>query len=220
MVAGLATLPISYVLLSSVGDAHLESFFLTGIPGAIGFTMMGILVGRLKDTQDKLREGKRLAEQFQEAQVKFSLFMQNSPVVAWIKDPETWKYIYINKAFEKTFKIKPDVIKNKKDSDLWPKDTAQDLRKNDSEVFSTGKVYRIYEDVPTPDGVMHHWLVFKFPIELSGKSLIGGTAIDITELIKTQDELVQKTAELEKMNELMVGRELKMAELKKKLGAQ
>ena len=217
IIAGLATLPLSFFLLSSVQDEHVASFLLTGIPGTIGFTLMGILVGRLKEVQDKLSEGKKLAEKLKETEGKFSIFMDNTPVVGWIKDPQSWKYVYINKSFEKTFNIKLEVIKNKRDTDLWPREVAEKLRRNDAEVFTKGKVYRIYEDVPTPEGVMHHWLVFKFPIESTGKRLVGGTGIDITELKTSQDELARRTSELERMNELMVGRELKMAEMKREL---
>jgi len=38
------------------------------------------------------------------------------------------------------------------------------------------------ERVPTPDGVLRDWLVFKFPFQDgAGRMLIGGVAVDITD---------------------------------------
>lgn len=196
ILAGILTLPFSYILLVSVVDAHLGDFWATAIPGSIGFILIGLLVGKLRDDEIKFIERETLSEKLRTMEVRFSQFMDNTPVIGWIKNPETWKYIYINKSFEDTFKIKFEVIKEKKDTDLWPKKIAEILKKNDIEVYSSGKVFRVYEDVPTPDGRMHHWLVYKFPIESEGKRLVAGTAIDITELIQLQDDLATRSTDL------------------------
>ena len=45
-----------------------------------------------------------------------------------------------------------------------------------------------------------------------GKFLLGGTAIDVTDERRDHDEL-------ERINKLMTGRELKMAEMKKEMEA-
>ena len=217
LVGGLVIFPLNFLLSRAVTGTSVEEFLWPNVAPNLGLILIGVFVGRLRETQRKLFEAKLIQEKLRESEAKFSLFMNNAPIVGWVKDPETWKYLYINKTFQTTFKIKMEEITQKRDSDLWPKEVAETLRKNDFEVYTKGKVFRIYEDVPTPDGVMHHWLVFKFPVESEGKRLVGGTAIDITALKKSQDELAERTVELERMNELMVGRESRMAELKEQI---
>ena len=149
--------------------------------------------------------------------IKFTSFMDNIPNVAWMKDPTTWEHIYINKAFESFFKKTLKEIEGKTDYNFWPKEVADNLRKHDEEVLKKGLSIKSYEDVPGPDRVLHHWLVYKFPLISNGKTLIAGIATDITDHKKHEQQLVDKSNELEKINQLMVGRELKMVELKNEI---
>lgn len=141
---------------------------------------------------------------------RFRAFMEYSPVVAWIKDPKDWTYVYINKAFGEIFKMTLEEMANKTDFELWPEDVAKRLRENDLKVLQSGEVMRTNEVVPLPNGEMRYWLVFKFVIKTPNQSLVAGTGFDISEQKKAEDEF-------KRMNQLMVGRELKMIELKKQI---
>lgn len=55
------------------------------------------------------------------------------------------------------------------------------------------------------------------PIKIKSQNLILGMARDITEIKKTMQELKDKNEELEKFQQLSVGRELKIIELKNKI---
>lgn len=58
----------------------------------------------------------------------------------------------------------------------------------------------------------------KIVIDQNGQPVkMVGTALDITLLKQAEEKLQKRTEELERMNKLMVGRELKMIELKKEL---
>ena len=54
-------------------------------------------------------------------------------------------------------------------------------------------------------------------VKMKGKSLVLGIVRDISDRKKTEKELRAKNQELEKINKLAIGRELKMIELKKKI---
>ncbi len=153
-------------------------------------------------------------KQLRAAEERFTVFMNNVPNVAWIKDSTTWKYLYVNKSWEDFFKRTIKEMVNQTDFDIWSKEIADSLRVHDEEVLKQGASSKIYEDVPDPSGNVHHWLVYKFSLTSNGKKLIAGIATDITDQKKHESDLMKKSSELEKMNQLMVGRELKMKELK------
>ena len=54
-------------------------------------------------------------------------------------------------------------------------------------------------------------------VKMQGQNLILGIVRDVTDRKKIEEELKEKNKELEKINSLAVGRELKMIELKKEI---
>ncbi len=155
---------------------------------------------------------KQTAVAMRETQDRFSAFMDNSPQVAWVKD-EDWHYAYMNRGFERVFKISLQDSKGKTDFDFWPHKIALQMRENDILARESGKILQTFEIVPTPDGTYRQWLVNKFPFQdSSGRSFVGGAAIDITELkhaegeirrlnIELEQRVRERTAELEVANE-------------------
>jgi hypothetical protein len=64
--------------------------------------------------------------------------------------------------------------------------------------MSSDKTIQTSEDVPLPNGTVHHWLVFKFPLHTpSGKSFLAGTAVDITERKRMEEEREKIMLELQ-----------------------
>ncbi len=59
--------------------------------------------------------------------------------------------------------------------------------------------------------------VSTYPVTMQGKKVVLGIARDITGRNKLEGELKKRNEELEKINKLAVGRELKMVELKKRV---
>lgn len=56
-------------------------------------------------------------------------------------------------------------------------------------------------------------------VEVDGKEFLEATVRDITERKKAEEVLSKRTTELEKMNEVMVDREMRIMELKKRVDA-
>ena len=54
-------------------------------------------------------------------------------------------------------------------------------------------------------------------MEIDGKQFLQATVRDISEQKKREEEFKNKVEELEKINKIMIGRELKMVELKEKI---
>ncbi len=144
------------------------------------FTADGEFTGYIGSCVD-ITERRTMEEALRESQERFQAYMDNSPAVAFLKD-EDGRMIYVNRPFETFFQTTLEQIRGKSDFELWPPETAQQLREHDLAVLASGQPMQTYEDVPAPDGTPHHWLVLKFPVvEPSGARRIGGTAIDVTE---------------------------------------
>jgi len=80
------------------------------------------------------------------------------------------------------YKIRPEDILGKMATGWLPQETAKKFHLLDKEVISTKRPLRFEDVFPTPDGVPHHWLTFKFPLEgPEGDLLVGTVRIDITE---------------------------------------
>jgi PAS domain S-box-containing protein len=139
----------------------------------------GIL--RLDGVITDITKRKEAEQKLKEKEDRFQAFMDNSPAVAFIKDPNG-RYLYCNRPFQKLFlSINKDLI-GLTDEELFPLDVVRTLRENDELVHSSGRTIETVESVPTPDGISRDWLVFKFPLsESSGQKLLGGVAFDITD---------------------------------------
>jgi PAS domain S-box-containing protein len=139
-----------------------------------------------------LTDRKRSEEALRESQTFFHSFMNNSPAIAFMKDEEG-RYVYVNEPFERFFGQNLTFLRGKKSFDWLPEKTAKETHQHDLEILSTGKPQEIVETVPLPDGSLHHWLVFKFPMnDASGRRFVAGVGVDITERRSAQEALAQQ----------------------------
>jgi PAS domain S-box-containing protein len=114
-------------------------------------------------------------------QERFEAFMHHSPAVAWIKDG-SGRYTYVNEEFCFKFSLKKEEILGKSDYDILNHDVVDKITLDDQFILETGQKKEIYEEVPTPDGVMHHWWVHKFQIQSrSGGIFSAGIGFDVTD---------------------------------------
>ncbi len=120
-------------------------------------------------------------KQTQHAEKRYRAFMNNIPAIALIKDSQG-HILYVNEPMARTYNIKLDALQGKVLADWIPPEIAREIRLHDQEVLSTNRVLQFEEAIPTPDGIVHDWLTFRFPLEgPGGERLVGTVAIDITE---------------------------------------
>ncbi len=136
-----------------------------------------------------ITERKQAEEALRESEERFRTFMDNSPAVAFMKDEEG-RYVYLNRPFRNVFGVKEEDWLGKTDFDVFPLETASQLRENDLSVLSSDTTLETVEVVPVPDGDPHHWIVFKFQVRgASGERFLGGIAVDITERKQAEEAL-------------------------------
>jgi PAS domain S-box-containing protein len=114
----------------------------------------------------------------------------------------------------------PDEIIGKTDFEMSWNKQADDYRKDDLHVINTGNAKLNFEEPQTTPNGNTIWLkTSKMPLTDFDGKIIGilGIYDDITEKKKAEEEIIKKTNELERFNKMVVDRELKMIELKKKI---
>ncbi|BAY11369.1 PAS domain S-box protein [Calothrix sp. NIES-2098] len=136
-----------------------------------------------------------------QSEERFQTFMDNSPAAAWITDSEG-HILYLSPTYYRTFKLATTEAIGKTVFDLYPKEVAQQFLNNIKKVAQTNQVLEAIESAPLQDGTMGDFLVYKFPIaDASGKRLVGGVAVDITERERALRQRQQAEQALQKHSE-------------------
>lgn len=130
-------------------------------------------------------ERKQTEEELQASQTLFQSFMSHCPINAYMKE-ESGRYLYVNSQLERSFNRPLSEWLGKTDFDFFATEIAQPVRANDLTVLQTGEGIRIAETGFLEDGE-HYFFSYKFPIrDVSGRLLLGGMSIDVTELKRTE----------------------------------
>lgn len=163
-----------------------------------------------EEVEQLYREKNAAYEELRGEKELFETFMENSPVVAFMKDSQA-RMIYVNRAFEEKFDVDRAQIIGRLDYEWMPGGAAEDIAVNDRTVLIERKpitaveYVRLRENVPpTP------WLVSKFPIPRVATSdrAIGGIAVDISaehEREKIQNQIV---AIVQSTQDAIIGKDL------------
>lgn len=132
-----------------------------------------------------------------ESEGQFRAFMDNSPLVAFLKD-DKGRFTYVNQLFLQRFDKQADEIIGKDDFELWP-EVASQLREHDLSVLAGDATVGLIETVPMSDGQTHYWQVYKFPLQRGGgdKRYLAGVALDITENKLYEQRLEESQVKLE-----------------------
>jgi diguanylate cyclase (GGDEF)-like protein/PAS domain S-box-containing protein len=124
----------------------------------------------LKQAAERAEAGRR------EIQRRFTAFMDTSPAASFMKDA-AGRLLYVNRAWSLLFGRKPEESYGKTDFELWPEQTATQLRETDQSLLAEDQPRQLVETIQNRE-----YLVVKFPFSNErGERFVGGTAIDITE---------------------------------------
>ena len=138
---------------------------------------------------------KKIEDVLRESEEKFSLFMDYLPSIVFIKDAEG-RTLFVNKHMKESLGAKDWI--GKTTSELFPKIIADPMIADDNKTLSAGHNMSV-ETVPHIDGTEHIYQTQKFVIKRSGKTpLLGGLALDITQLRRAEREREKLIADLQK----------------------
>ncbi len=171
------------------GDPRWWDVLLSPLPDAAG--QPGQLLAVLRDitashaAEEKYRtlfeQSSKTELALRESEERFQVFMNNSPLVAFIKDDEG-RLVYLNEILAKKFQVQREDMIGKTDYDWLPLDAARAVLELDRAVLASGESREFNEFVPMPNGQTEEWLVMKFCMTGSdGRRLLGGVGLDVTE---------------------------------------
>ena len=153
---------------------------------------------------EDMTDQKRAEEALRDSQQRFARFMQHLPGLAWAKDLEG-RYVYANEAAMTVFGTSEETLYNRTDEQVFQPEVAARFKQNDQQALASSAGVQVIETLQHSDGLLHHSLVTKFPIPGSnGKpTLVGGMAIDITDLHRAQAALAESELRYRTIGELV-----------------
>ncbi|MBI3726868.1 MAG: EAL domain-containing protein [Burkholderiales bacterium] len=148
------------------------------------------------ELQAVANEFNRMLAAQQHSDELFRAFLDNSAIVAWIKDEEG-RYQFVSDNFLRRFSFQSSQVIGKTDHDILPAGIADSYRNSDLALLASGIQDEAIWPSDNPDKSVNWWLVNKFVFTGSdGKRQLGGLAVDITERKRMTDldELILQTA--------------------------
>lgn len=155
----------------------------------------GTLQATVQDVTDRHRRDEAVRRQpgFLRA------LLQTIPDAVWLKDADG-VFLACNQEFERLLGATEDEIVGKTDLDFVPPEAAEFFRQKDQEAVAAGETRHNEEWVVYADGRRALWDTAKTPMVSDGR-LVGilGTARDITERRRAQNDLDQSQRQLREM---------------------
>ncbi len=151
-------------------------------------------------THTDITKIKRAEEKLQASNDLLSLFIQHSPIYAFIKEVSSTesRVLHASDNYRDMVGITGSAMAGKNMAELFPPELAQKMTADDWLVVSSGKILDLEEDL---NG--RHYTSIKFPICLGEKHLLAGYTIDITERKQMEEELRKRENQLQKILEIL-----------------
>lgn len=136
-----------------------------------------------------LQQKKNAVEKYlYESRQLFEEFMENSPLLAWVVDSEGIMH-YMNECYLKSFGLTKEAI-GKNASELYSKESIEVYLANNKTVLETGNIIETIEKTNNPNQPKT-FKTIKFPIHYKERNMVAAWAVDITDQITAQENLLQ-----------------------------
>lgn len=172
-------LSLDYRIVTRSGDTRWINHTCTAV-----YDEEGKWLGRRESNRD-ITERKQADDALRESNALLSLFMQYTPVYAFIKEvtQEKSRVLMASENFKDMVGIPGSAMVGMTMEDLFPAEFAAKINADDWTIVSNGKMCTLEEHF---NG--RSYTTIKFPVPLGEKTLLAGYTLDITERRQAEDE--------------------------------
>ncbi len=129
----------------------------------------------------------------------FQTFMNNGPLMAYLKDADG-RYLFYNTRLAERCHVTMQEWIGRTDSEVFPEEIAKTYRAHDAEALEADRLVIHTETLCTNLGECSTWRSYKFPCQdEDGRTMLAGFSFDITEEMERQEELEKAKGELERL---------------------
>ncbi len=132
---------------------------------------------------------KEIEENLKATKDQLQAILDNTNSLVAIRSTEG-EYLFVNREYEKLFHMNSGELLGKSLFDFFPKETADEIFRHDSEVIKSRQLKEYEIDFPVDDEI-HSAITSKFPLYNSDNKIYGVCAVstDITERRKAEEKL-------------------------------
>jgi PAS domain S-box-containing protein len=197
--------------LTSNGRRVFLNIFIEPMKNSIG-EIAGIGIAAVNLTELKLAE-----EAFRENEEYLSTVFRASPTGIFVTRLSDGMYLDANETYRKIIGYAEDEVLGHTSLELNIWADVKDRDKVISKLREEGRIENSEIKLRHKNGDTINLIYSALPLERAGEPCILGALTDISTLKQTEDMLRANNEELERLNRAMVGRELRMVELKKEV---
>jgi len=135
-------------------------------------------------------DGVAAKQALRESEAYYRSLVESLPLSVFRKDAQ-FRLVFGNQQFCDTIGIPLDQFSGKTDFDLFPGDLAAKYRRDDTEIFETGKTIEDIEEILHPDGQRFYIQTLKGPVRDAEGQVIGiqGIFWDVTDRKRAEEAL-------------------------------
>ncbi|MGB1109470.1 MAG: PAS domain S-box protein [Gammaproteobacteria bacterium] len=135
-----------------------------------------------------ITERRRMEQALTDNRNMLQSVLDNSPAVIYMKDLQG-RYVLVNRLWYEVMGRTGQETIGLTDHDFLPADVADAFVENDQAVVAQGETVQAEEELPQPDGSVHTYISYKFPVRNAEGEItaVGGVSSDITELVSARE---------------------------------
>ncbi|AFL90246.1 diguanylate cyclase (GGDEF) domain-containing protein [Terriglobus roseus DSM 18391] len=162
------------------------------------------VLGRQISSRLQLRERAatvaKMATELERTHVMFDTILNNVPVEIYLKD-KTGRILFYNQKLADRFNVSPVEWIGKTSYDLWNKQTAEEIVREDEYVLRSGKLQESFVEIPEPNGTVSYWRSMKVACQIPPDTkLLACCSVDMTEHMVRERKLQEIQDALEEAN--------------------
>lgn len=162
--------------------------------------VLGHQVDNLLERRMQQLAMQQMAAELQESRSLFQTVLDSLPIEAYVKASDG-TILFYNRALAQRFGIGQDDWIGKTSFDIWPRETAENITREDQHVLRTGNPMESHVELPRSDGGTAFWRSTKMACQASdGSSMLLSVAVNVTGEAERAIQMQQMQDELERVN--------------------